>query len=311
LPAFHARWFMNRLQAGYCEVVNPFNRGQRSRVDLRPEAVEVIVFWTRNAAPLIRHLSELDRRGFRYYFLHTLVDYPPLLEPHAPPLAKRIEGFRRLSRRLGRGRVVWRYDPIVLGNLTDERYHLERFRGLAAELSGYTRRVVVSLLDEYSKVRRRLQGLGPQGFRLLGRPEGDERLGELMGRLAETARARGMEIHSCAEKRELRPYGIEPGACIDPQLIQELFGISVSARKDPSQRPACRCAVSRDIGAYDTCGYGCVYCYACTSVTPEGSAPRRARGHPGAAALGEPVSGRETPACGEAAPGEKSAGPVL
>jgi hypothetical protein len=291
LPAFHASWLMNRLRAGFCEVVNPFNPEQRSRIDLAPEAVEVIVFWTRYAAPLLGHLAELDRRGYRYYFLYTLVDYPAILEPHAPPLEKRLESFRRLSRRLGAERVVWRYDPIVLGNLTDVRYHLERFRRLCSELSGQTRRVVVSLLDEYPKVRRRLDGLSAGGFRLLRFSEGDPRLGALMAGLAETARAKGMEIQSCAERRNLRPWGIDPGACIDPQLIRELFGISVPARKDPGQRPACRCAVSRDIGAYDTCRYGCVYCYARSSAEPREGGPGSLRGHPGDPALGDAASG--------------------
>lgn len=253
---------MDRVHAGFCEVVNPYNKSQRSRVDLRPQAVEVIVFWTRNPAALMPHLSELDRAGYRYYFLFTLVDYPELLEPRAPPLEERLDSFRRLADRLGAGRLVWRYDPIVLSSLTDERFHLVRFRRLAAQLRGFTHRVVVSLLDEYPKVRRRLEALEPQGLRLLRLPEGDEALGRLMKNLAEEAREQGMEIQSCAEKRDLRPYGIDPGACIDPHLIQKLFGISVSARKDPSQRKACRCAVSRDIGAYDSCGYGCLYCYA-------------------------------------------------
>jgi DNA repair photolyase len=270
LPAFHARWFMDRVRAGYCEVVNPYNSTQRSRIDLRPQEVEVIVFWTRNPAALLPHLSELDRRGYRYYFLFTLVDYPALLEPQAPPLEERLQSFRRLADRLGAGRVVWRYDPIVLSSLTDERFHLVRFRRLAAELRGFTHRAVVSLLDEYPKVRRRLKALEPQGLRLLRLPEGDERLGGLMERLAEEAREQGMEIQSCAEKRDLRAYGIAPGACIDPHLIQKLFGISVPARKDPSQRKACRCAVSRDIGAYDTCGYGCLYCYASNVVSCRG-----------------------------------------
>jgi hypothetical protein len=254
LPAFHASWLMNRLRAGFCEVVNPFNPEQRSRIDLAPEAVEVIVFWTRYAAPLLGHLAEL-------------------------------------SRRLGAERVVWRYDPIVLGNLTDVRYHLERFRRLCSELSGQTRRVVVSLLDEYPKVRRRLDGLSAGGFRLLRFSEGDPRLGALMAGLAETARAKGMEIQSCAERRNLRPWGIDPGACIDPQLIRELFGISVPARKDPGQRPACRCAVSRDIGAYDTCRYGCVYCYARSAAEPREGGPGTLRGHPGDPALGDAASG--------------------
>ncbi len=278
LPAFHADWLMSRIRAGFCEVANPFNPAQRSRVSLRPQDVDAFVFWTRNPVGLMPHLPELDRLGYRYTFLFTVVDYPRLLEPHAPPLSERLARFLSLSERLGAQRVIWRYDPIVLSGLTDEQYHRERFRRLADRFHGRTTRVIVSFLDEYARVRRRLRALEPR-LRLRRPAEGDARLARLMRWMAADARDRGMTIQSCAEKRDLRPYGIEPGACIDARLIRELFGVSVPERKDPGQRGACRCAVSRDIGTYGTCRYGCLYCYAAraapamlSSLNPRSSA---------------------------------------
>lgn len=75
-----------------------------------------------------------------------------------------------------------------------------------------------------------------------------------------------MDIYSCAQERDLTPYGIPSGKCIDDQYMARVLGIRVTARKDPSQRKACGCVVSKDIGMYDTCLFGCKYCYATSSL---------------------------------------------
>lgn len=266
IPAFYAEWMMNRLRAGSCAVPNPFNRDQVSRVSLRPEDVEVIVFWTRHARPLLAHLDELERRGYRFYFLYTLVDYPRPIERGSPGTERAVRTFRELSERIGPERVVWRYDPILFGDVTGPDFHRERFGRLTERLAGHTRRVVVSVVDIYRKLAGRLRDLEAGGARLCdesGLAEGE--LAELMTWMAERARAAGLEIASCAETLDLAPYGIRPGKCIDDGLIREVFGIDVTSRKDPAQRRACGCVASRDIGMYDSCVFGCSYCYATTS----------------------------------------------
>ncbi len=260
LPAYHADWFMDCIRAGFCDVINPFNPNQRSHVSLHPEDVEVIVFWTRNPQGLLPHLKELDDRGYRYYFLYTLLDYPSLLEPKAASLPSRLETFKGLAAQIGVERVVWRYDPIVLSTVTDVPYHLSRFDNIARELRGYTLQVIISFLDVYAKVRRRLSYVENQGFQLF--PPDAQALEELIPDLTQIAHASGMKIYSCAEKHDLASYGVQPGACIDAELIKKVFDISVSRQKDPGQRPACRCVTSKDIGAYGTCRSGCLYCYA-------------------------------------------------
>ncbi len=257
---------MRRLREGYCLVANPFDPRCLARVSLTPEEVESFVFWTRYPRPLLRHLSELDALGCRYYFLFTLLDYPPMLEPHCPPLAARLHSFHELSARLGADRVIWRYDPILLSTLTGADFHRRAFGRLVRALEGRTRRCVVSLLDEYGKVRRRLQALAGRGLRLL-RPQGDPAGTEALLRdLAAMAAAAGIQVVSCAEEEPaLGRCGIPRGSCVDAGLVERLFGVRVDPRKDPGQRRACRCAVSRDIGAYDTCGFGCLYCYATSS----------------------------------------------
>jgi len=263
IPAFYPRWFINRIREGYCEVPNPFNAEQVSRVSLLPQDVDVIVFWTRNPRPLFPYLDELDRRGYRYYFNFTLIGYPRPMEGKSPSRRAGVAIFRQLAERVGPQRVVWRYDPIVFSNLTGATFHRENHARLAEALRGYTHRSVISLMTPYAKVKRRFAALEAQGIRVVPfNGEHTPRFAALMRSLAESAAANGMSIQSCASEHDLAPYGIRPGKCVDDDLIQEVFGIEVGHAKDPSQRAACGCVVSKDIGVYDTCLFGCVYCYA-------------------------------------------------
>lgn len=259
IPAFYAKWFINRVRAGYCTVPNPFNANQVSRISLKPEDVLVIVFWTRNPRPLMPFLTELDERGFRYYFQYTVVDNPRELDPKSVPLDRAIQTFRNLSERIGADRVIWRYDPIILTRKTPAEFHIERHEFVAQSLRGYTRRNVISIVDAYNKVIRRVKGL-PAELQPIEQPDYS-----FVRCLADNCEKNGMEIVSCAEEIDLRPYGVRPGKCIDDELIREVFGIDVPHKKDPNQRKVCGCVVSKDIGMYDTCLFGCVYCYATQS----------------------------------------------
>lgn len=263
IPAFYAEWFMNRVRAGYCTVPNPFNHDQVSHISLEPEDVDVIVFWTRNPRPLMSHLAELDGRGYRYYFQYTVMDNPRLIDPKTPPLETSLETFRELAGQIGPERVIWRYDPIVFSNITDAEFHREKYEVIARTLRGYTHRSVISILDLYRKAEKRWRELTKQGVELLPCPDGE--FADLMRSIAGIAAENGLEIVSCAEKVDLRPYGIRPGKCVDDEYIAGVFGLKVMDRKDPSQREACGCVVSRDIGMYDTCLFGCQYCYATSS----------------------------------------------
>lgn len=263
IPAFYAEWMVRRLRAGYCTVANPFNRNQVSRISLRPEDVDAIVFWTRNPRPLMPFLDELDQRGYRYYFQFTLLGYPRQIDPKSPPADGALETFRELAGRLGPKRVIWRYDPIVSSGLTPPEFHRENFARLAESLKGHSQRVVVSIVDMYRKIDARLKKLAGTPA-ALGPCEGTE-LGPLMRRLADAAGENGMEIVSCAEEIHLRPFGIRPGKCVDDRVIAEALGVEVPDAKDPAQRKACGCVASRDIGMYESCLFGCQYCYATKS----------------------------------------------
>ncbi len=266
LPAFYAQWLINRIRAGYCTVPNPFNRGQVSRVSLAVEDVDVIVFWTRNPRPLFPYLRELDERGYRYYFQYTLMNNPRQIDPKSPPVEAAVATFRELAEQTGPERVIWRYDPMVFSSITGASFHLEQYERIAAALDGCTRRSVISIMDDYAKIKKRLQLLAACGVALTRPdPQKDEWLADCLTGLASIAASHQMEIVSCAEDLDLAPFGIRPGKCVDDAYIFKTFGIRVGAQKDPNQRKLCGCVVSRDIGMYDSCLFGCQYCYATSS----------------------------------------------
>jgi hypothetical protein len=266
IPRFQFDWFMDRLDAGFAEAVNPFNANQVRRVGLSPEEAELLVFWTRDPRHLLARAGELERRGCRFYVMVTLTGYPALLEPRMPEAADICAAMRELAERTGPRRTIWRYDPVFLSSQTDESFHRENFSALARRLEGKIQRVIISLYDEYRGAKRRLGALEQSGgFRVLPATDGGGRLlpqvRGLLGDLAKIAGDAGMEIQSCAEAEDLSPLGIAPGACIDGGLIRDLWGIAADV-KDRNQRPHCRCAPAVDIGRYGDCPAGCLYCYA-------------------------------------------------
>jgi hypothetical protein len=263
IPAFYARWFIKRIRAGYCTVPNPFNRRQIAHVSLLPEDVDMIVFWTRNPKPLFPYLDELDQRGFSYYFQYTLLGYPRQIDKSAPSRDHAIQTFQELATRIGPQRVIWRYDPIVFSQLTGAQFHIENYASIAEALRGYTQRSVISVMDMYKKFHKRLAQLNQEGVGIVEHGgQTSPRYDAMMESIAQSAHENDMEIFSCSEERDMTSYGILPGKCIDDEFIEQTFGIEVGHKKDPGQRAACGCVISKDIGMYDSCLFGCQYCYA-------------------------------------------------
>jgi hypothetical protein len=208
-------------------------------------------------------LEELDGLGCRYYFLFTMIGYPRLIDPGAPPLEVSIQTFHDLSARVGPERVIWRYDPIVLSEHTGSEFHEKNFRQTARALKGSTDRCIISFMKPYRKARGRLEAAAPGSLAPVH--FNDDAVRELLHAISEAARENGMAIYSCAGEEDLTPFGIHPSRCIDGELISRLFGMETGRSKDPCQRTECGCTVSRDIGMYDSCLFGCSYCYATTS----------------------------------------------
>lgn len=260
IPALYPEWFMNRVRAGFCTVPRPRDRKTHDTVSLRPADVDALVFWTRNPAPLLPYLAELERLGLgNSVFLFTLLDYPETMEPGLPPQEERIRTFHELAARLGPERVIWRYDPVVISRTFDMERHLNSFAMLSDRLDGATKRCIISVAEDYPGNRSRLARLDPHGLAPnFNAPD----LPEIMKGFADTASRHGMEISCCSQPEAITVLGIDNAPCIDGERINHLFKTSVPCNKDGGQRPRCRCTRSKDIGAYDTCTHGCLYCYA-------------------------------------------------
>ena len=282
-PAYYGRWLLERIRCGFCEVANPFNPKQIKRVELAPELVECLVFWTRHPKSLLPYLGELDSRGFFYYFTYTVLAYPRYFEPQLPALESRLTMFKRTADRIGASRVVWRYDPILFTEVTGPQFHLEQFEHLCEELSGFTDTVMVSLFDFYRKLEPRMRRLAEAGAGRTYLEDEPAQLIPTLGRMREIAGAHQITMRSCAEDHDLTGTGITEGACIDPDRIETLLGGQFERSKDSGQRRLCNCIPSVDIGAYDTCPAGCAYCYA--TGRPERVSERYRRHDPDASRL--------------------------
>ncbi len=254
LPACYPDWLFQRLKEEYVLVRNPMNAHQISRIDLSPKVVDGIVLWTKNPLPLFRHLNELEK--YSYYVQFTLTPYGPEAEPGLPSKNRvMIPAFCRLSREIGRERVVWRYDPIFLSNVYTMEYHTKYFRVLASRLGEYTEKCTVSFLDLYQSTARNGRPLG------IHTETGEQQL-ELMERFAEIAEEWGITIDTCAEQGDFGRFHVGRASCIDKDRLERISGCQLKVKKDPNQRPECGCAAGIDIGTYDTCRIGCLYCYA-------------------------------------------------
>ena len=261
IPAFHMAWFMRRLREGYCVWVNPFNR-IRQYVSFRH--CKFIVFWSKNPAPLMPHLEELRDRGLDMYVQFTLNDYETEgLEPGLPSLQRRMETFARLSALLGRERVLWRFDPLLLGTDLPVEALLARINRLAGTMQHLTDTLTFSCIDiaRYAKVRARMQ----KRFLAIREPGNAEVLRLTTGIAhCNATLQRPLTLASCAEHASRAAGGIRPASCVDATRIHRLCpGVTITLpAKDRGQRAACGCAPSKDIGAYGTCMHLCAYCYA-------------------------------------------------
>lgn len=273
IPAFHHAWFMNRLREGRVTVRSPFG-GRVHEVSLRPDDVIAIVFWTKNAGPLLPFLDEVLAGGHRFTFLYTINNYPAFLEPRVPNLEHSLRMVKTLTQRYSRLAIRWRYDTIVLTEQLDARWHKANFTRLCDELARYTDRCIFSFCDYYRKTVRNTERLVPDHVRPT-----DTECRDLAEALAEIAASRGLRLLSCSHEF-LVSARIGSARCIDPEFLAGVVDTverkaALNVLKMAPSRKECRCAASRDIGAYDTCGHGCVYCYA--NAYPESAAANLAR----------------------------------
>lgn len=248
IPALYPQWFINRLLAKEVLVPNPYNRKKVQRVSLARDVVDMIVFWTKNPEPMIPYLRMIDMLEYPYYFEVTVTDYGKDMEPNLPSTEESIASFILLSEKIGKERVDFRFDPIILNDKYTASYHVEKFDMMCEWLHKYTDRCIFSFVDQY------------KGCSFL-EPETEEML-EVAAKLSKIADKYNLPLFTCAEKLDLDRYGIKHASCIDKNKIEDLLGYKIDVRCDSGQRKECRCVESVDIGMYDTCIHGCKYCYA-------------------------------------------------
>ncbi|MCC8045710.1 MAG: DUF1848 domain-containing protein [Clostridiales bacterium] len=251
IPAFYAKWFANRLQAGFVCVRNPYNPVSVTRYILSPEVVDLIGFCTKNPAPMFPYMDLLAPYG-QYWFV-TITPYGKDIEPNVPAKEIVMNSFRKLSDMVGVDSVGWRYDPILISDVYPVERHISDFEKMAAYLSGYTKTCVISFIDIYRKVERNFPQARPV------RPA--ERM-EIGKAFAEIGRRYGMTIKACAEGNDLAAFGIDCSGCMTMETFEQALHCRLDAPKRKSARSECSCYLGSDIGAYDTCGHLCRYCYA-------------------------------------------------
>ncbi|MBK9290477.1 MAG: DUF1848 domain-containing protein [Bacteroidetes bacterium] len=301
IPAFFSEWLINRIKKEHIVWYNPFNQ-QPLYVSFKH--CKVIVFWTKNPKSLIPYLKEIDSFGIHYYFQYTLNDYEKEnLEPKIPPLTSRINTFKELSSLIGKEKVIWRFDPIILTSELTTREILKRIWNIGNQLKGFTDKLVFSFIDinSYQKVQRNLvkeTSLFNKETIKCTEPSSIQmnEIAEGLMKMQEHWKKEGWEISlaTCAEEIDLDKYNISHNRCIDGELMKKIFAddkelvyylnyrklpdyntlfgnefdkMSLSAEKlkDKGQRKACGCMISKDIGMYNTCNHLCTYCYANTS----------------------------------------------
>lgn len=233
IPLRYSEWMEHRLRAGTVLVRNPMNRAQVSRLPLSPETTGCIVFWTKDCAPMLPRLDAIDRLGFHNYFQFTLTPYGRALERGLRSVEDRLETFLELGRRVGKDRLVWRYDPIVLNGVFSPEWHLRQFESLCARVSTVADSAVISFVDRYQKN-------GSAFSNGLLRVAAPEEMLDLAGRLAECAARYGVSLSACCEAVDLSACGVGRASCIDTARVERVCGYPIPAKPDGNQRPGCR-----------------------------------------------------------------------
>lgn len=257
IPAFYSKWFLNRIREGYVLVRNPYNPQQVTRFRLSPDIVDLLVFCTKNPAPLLPYMTQI--KDFGQYWFVTITPYGTDIEPNVPHKQTVMEDFKKLSEIVGIDSVGWRYDPIFIDEKHSVEWHLSEFEAMAKNLCGYTKTCVISFIDLYKKVQRNF----PEVREVLQK----DRL--FLGReFIKIASGCGMKIKTCAEGTELAEYGADCSGCMTAEVFETAIHASLNIPKGTGtqRNGACACILGSDIGAYDTCGHLCRYCYANSDI---------------------------------------------
>jgi hypothetical protein len=258
IPAFYGDWFMGRLKEGFAGMVNPFN-GQKYFVSLKPEDVTCFVFWSKNFGPFLDNLKAIDKMGYKFYFNYTVTALPNVFESNVDKQSA-IETLKQLSKIYSPQHINWRFDPIIISSICDRDFYLRAFEKLASEFAGLVERCYFSFVTNYYKVKRNFEVLEKNKGVTITDCSEDFKI-ELANELAAIAGSCGIRMYSCCGDY-LIGNKIQKAHCIDGSIIESLFFPDGLQYKEKPTRDQCGCTESTDIGTYDTCPHGCIYCYA-------------------------------------------------
>ena len=251
IPAFYSKWLANRIGEGYVLVRNPYFPEQVTRYRLSPDVVDVLVFCTKNPAPMFERMDVLG--PFRQFWFVTITPYGKDIEPNVPDWEEAAESFRRLSGQVGSRAMSWRYDPVFVSEKYDLDFHKMMFERMAERLEGTTEQAVISFIDLYDKTRRNF----PEA-----RTVSAEERAVLAESFARSGKQHGMTVRGCCEGTGLARYGLDVGGCITKEILERAIGEELAVPKPASLRASCSCVFGNDIGVYNTCRHFCKYCYA-------------------------------------------------
>ena len=252
IPAFFSEWFYNRIKAGFVLVRNPYDPMMVTRYVLDPSVVDAISFCTKNPAPMLPGLHELDR--FKSFFMVTITPYGREIEPLVPDKNKVVESFKALSEYAGKNAMSWRYDPVFISEKYSVEFHKRAFADFAEKLHPYTSQCVVSFIDLYEKTKMNF----PEAKHVSKKEQE-----ELIDSFSETVRKYGMQIHLCLEDAGLIRDNVDADGCYSQAVMEKAIGEHLTVPNAAiGARKGCRCLLGSDIGAYNTCAHGCLYCYA-------------------------------------------------
>lgn len=251
IPAYYSDWFYNRIKEGYVLSRNPYYPTQITKYLLNSEVIDVMVFCTKNPFPMLDRISLLS--AFDMFWFVTITPYGKEIEPHVPPKELVIRYFQKLSELIGKERISWRYDPVFVTDKYSIDYHIEQFYQMAKALSGYTDQCVVSFIDLYQKTKRNFRGI---------RSVTNKEQERLIDAFSEIAKENDLQIHLCCENPNLVRENVDVNGCMSKSVLEKSLGCKLNVPQKKMARKECSCLLGADIGAYNTCGHGCLYCYA-------------------------------------------------
>ncbi|MDO4483956.1 MAG: DUF1848 domain-containing protein [Clostridia bacterium] len=252
IPAYYSDWFYNRIREGFVCTRNPYHPNQVIRYRLDPKVVDILCFCTKNPAPMLPRLSELD--DFRQFWFVTVTPYGREIEPFVPDCGKVMQSVSQLSEKVGAKAVGWRYDPIFITEKYSMDFHIKSFERMASTMAGKVSFCVISFIDLYEKTKRNFPSV---------RAVSTLEQAALMEAFVKIGMRYGIPIRTCCENAALAEFGADVSGCMTKAVLEKAADCRLRVpRSKKSTRSQCNCLLGADIGMYNTCPHGCIYCYA-------------------------------------------------